>query len=234
MEDIDNINGLLNTKVLKDTELNELFIKYQNGDNNARKDIILSNTRLILKFLKYGNSKEDKEDLFSVGLIGLTRATDTFNTNCGIKFSTYATACIKNEILLYLKKETLNWKVGSLNDLIQYEENETTEIIEMIPGEDITEDKACDNVIREDINKAVNNLSDLDKYIIKSIYGLGLTKKTTEEISENVPYTRQGVCFKRDQILNKLRREYTQVNTNTHERELTTLKLVRKKDSRIK
>ena len=104
------------------TKINEqeLFVKYKLGDSNAREIIIYNNWLLVLDRLKkrFLNSTFDKGELFSVGTIGLIKAVDTFEINKGYTFSTYASACIDNEILMYLrkyKKEKANISESSIS-----------------------------------------------------------------------------------------------------------------------
>ena len=77
--------------VLSDKEKNELFEKIKNGDTTARQELICGNLRLVLSILqRFSNRNENIDDLFQVGCIGLIKALDNFDTNHGVKFSTYA------------------------------------------------------------------------------------------------------------------------------------------------
>ncbi len=76
---------------LNEKQKQELFEKIQHGDQNARKDFIYGNLRLVLSVLQRFNGKnESVDDLFQVGCIGLIKALDNFDTSHGVKFSTYA------------------------------------------------------------------------------------------------------------------------------------------------
>ena len=88
----------------KDTEL-ELVIKSNNGDLNARNKLIEHNLRLVV-FLakKYDNTNETLEDLVSIGSIGLIKGIKTYKPDKNIKLATYASRCIENEILMFLRK----------------------------------------------------------------------------------------------------------------------------------
>lgn len=77
--------------VLSDKEKNELFERIKNGDTAARQELICGNLRLVLSILqRFSNRNENIDDLFQVGCIGLIKALDNFDTNHGVKFSTYA------------------------------------------------------------------------------------------------------------------------------------------------
>ena len=79
--------------------------KYKDGDKNARDVIILHHTRFTLSIAKrFINTGYCVEDLFSIGLIGLIKAVDTFDIEKGIQFLTYALCCVNNEIIMFLRK----------------------------------------------------------------------------------------------------------------------------------
>lgn len=91
-------------KVLSDKEKRELLIKTKNGDMSARQDLIYGNLRLVLSVVqRFTNRKENLDDLFQVGCIGLVKAVDNFNIELDVKFSTYAVPMIIGEIRRYLR-----------------------------------------------------------------------------------------------------------------------------------
>lgn len=78
-------------KTLTDDEKRELLIRSKNGDNKAREELIDGNLRLVLSIVqRFTNRKENPDDLFQVGCVGLIKAVDNFNTDLDVKFSTYA------------------------------------------------------------------------------------------------------------------------------------------------
>ncbi|MBR6680918.1 MAG: RNA polymerase sporulation sigma factor SigG [Clostridia bacterium] len=91
-------------KVLNDDEKRELLIKTKQGDMSARQDLIYGNLRLVLSVIqRFTNRKENLDDLFQVGCIGLVKAVDNFNIELDVKFSTYAVPMIIGEIRRYLR-----------------------------------------------------------------------------------------------------------------------------------
>lgn len=81
------------------------LIKHKNGDKNARDKLIIHNLRLVAHIAKkYENNKIERDDLLSIGMIGLTKAVDTFKVESNNKLGTYAARCIDNEILMVLRK----------------------------------------------------------------------------------------------------------------------------------
>ncbi len=91
-------------KVLSDEEKRDLLLKMKNGDKSAREELINGNSRLVLSIIQRSSGrKENADDLFQVGCIGLVKAVDHFNTDLDVKFSTYAVPMIIGEIRRYLR-----------------------------------------------------------------------------------------------------------------------------------
>ena len=107
-----------NLKVLSDKEKTELLEKVKNGDNDARQELIYGNLRLVLSIIqRFTNRKENIDDLFQVGCIGLVKAVDNFNTDYDVKFSTYAVPMIIGEIRRYLRDNNAVRISRSVRDL---------------------------------------------------------------------------------------------------------------------
>ena len=91
-------------KVLSDNEKRELLLKVREGDTNARQELIYGNLRLVLSIVqRFTGRRENLDDLFQVGCIGLCKAVDNFNVELEVKFSTYAVPMIIGEIRRYLR-----------------------------------------------------------------------------------------------------------------------------------
>lgn len=91
-------------KVLTDEEKTDLLRRTKSGDENARKELIYGNLRLVLSIIqRFTGRKENLDDLFQVGCIGLVKAVDNFNIELDVKFSTYAVPMIIGEIRRYLR-----------------------------------------------------------------------------------------------------------------------------------
>ncbi len=91
-------------KTLSDEEKRELLLRSKNGDLAAREELIYGNLRLVLSIIqRFSGRKENADDLFQVGCIGLVKAVDNFNTDLDVKFSTYAVPMIIGEIRRYLR-----------------------------------------------------------------------------------------------------------------------------------
>ena len=104
--------------VLSDTQKRELLLKCKQGDGEARKTLICGNLRLVLSIIqRFINRRENMDDLFQVGCIGLVKAVDNFNTELDVKFSTYAVPMIIGEIRRYLRDNNAIRISRSVRDL---------------------------------------------------------------------------------------------------------------------
>lgn len=104
-------------KVLKSSEMNELFIRFKDGDIQAKEDLINGNLKLVLSIIKnYNNGKNDMNDLFQVGCVGLVKAVDNFDLSVGVMFSTYAVPLILGEVKRYLRDSNTLRVTRSIRD----------------------------------------------------------------------------------------------------------------------
>lgn len=107
-----------NLKVLSDEEKTDLLLKAKKGDKKAREDLIDGNLRLVLSIIqRFTSRRENLDDLFQVGCIGLIKAIDNFNTDLDVKFSTYAVPMIIGEIRRYLRDNNSIRVSRSVRDL---------------------------------------------------------------------------------------------------------------------
>ena len=107
-----------NLKVLSDEEKTDLLLKAKKGDKKAREDLIDGNLRLVLSIIqRFTSRRENLDDLFQVGCIGLIKAIDNFNTELDVKFSTYAVPMIIGEIRRYLRDNNSIRVSRSVRDL---------------------------------------------------------------------------------------------------------------------
>lgn len=105
-------------KVLTSEEMEELFKKFQNGDEKARDELVNGNLKLVLSILKRFNKKnENMDDLFQVGCIGLLKAIDNFDLSYGVKFSTYCVPMVLGEVRRYLRDNSTIRISRSIKDI---------------------------------------------------------------------------------------------------------------------
>ena len=105
-------------KNLSDEEKRELLKRTKEGDSKARQELIDGNLRLVLSIIqRFANRKENMDDLFQVGCIGLIKSIDNFNTELDVKFSTYAVPMIIGEVRRYLRDNNSIRVSRSVRDL---------------------------------------------------------------------------------------------------------------------
>ena len=130
-------------KVLTDAEKRELLIKTKAGDAAARQELINGNLRLVLSVVqRFTGRRENLDDLFQVGCIGLVKAVDNFNIDLDVKFSTYAVPMIIGEIRRYLRDNNSIRISRSVRDLAYRALQAKEELIKIKEGEPTAEDIA--------------------------------------------------------------------------------------------
>ena len=154
-------------------DLNYLFFKYQDGDLSAREEIIKHNARLIsLVIEKVDKNYNDKEELFSIGMIGLIKAVDTFDIGKNLSFANYACICIKNEMLMFFRKNNRIVRNELGITTISDQEGKEMDLINNIP--DLSVNFALDYENQDTIkviNEIVNSLPEREQLIIKKCFG---------------------------------------------------------------
>ena len=105
-------------KVLSDEEKRELLVKTKQGDKKAREELVCGNLRLVLSIIqRFTNRRENLDDLFQVGCVGLIKAIDNFKLELDVKFSTYAVPMIIGEVRRYLRDNNSIRVSRSLRDM---------------------------------------------------------------------------------------------------------------------
>ena len=167
----------------KEDELKYL-IRAKTGDEEARNILIEHNLRLVV-FLakKYENTTYDIEDLVSIGSIGLIKGINTYKIDKNIKLATYASRCISNEILMFLRKNKRKKAEVSLEDALNYDAEGNELHLEDILGTDadLVPNEYEKQVDKEILSKEIEDLQDRDKEIMTLRYGLNNTKEYTQK-----------------------------------------------------
>ncbi len=147
-------------KVLSDEEKKELLKKTKKGDMEARQELINGNLRLVLSIIqRFNNRKENLDDLFQVGCIGLVKAVDNFNIELDVKFSTYAVPMIIGEIRRYLRDNNAIRISRSVRDLAYRA---------LQAREELIKEKECDPTIDE-IAKRVGETKESVAHALEAI-----------------------------------------------------------------
>ena len=161
----------------------------QKGDQSARNKLIEHNLRLVV-FLakKYENTKVDLEDLVSIGTIGLIKGVNTYRLDKNIKLATYASRCIDNEILMYLRKTKRKRTEVSFEDSLSFDADGNELHLEDVLGteKDIVTKGLEEELDRHLLYQEVSKLEGRDKEIIEYRYGLNGKKELTQKEVANL------------------------------------------------
>ena len=167
----------------------EYVKKAQEGDLEARNKLIEHNLRLVV-FLskKYENTKIDLEDLVSIGTIGLIKGVNTYRLDKNIKLATYASRCIDNEILMYLRKTKKKRTEISFEDSLSFDADGNELHLEDVLGTeaDIVTKGLEDKLDKKMLYQEVSKLKGRDKEIIEYRYGLNGKKEMTQKEVANL------------------------------------------------
>ena len=208
--------------ILPDSEICELLKKYRAGDKNAYNTIIEHHFKLILIIIrKYFHTTEiEQEDLFDIGAFGLIKAIKNFDEKKGIKFATYATRVITNEILMALRKEKKHRAVYSYN--IAFGKDNETEIIELFPSKQNIEHEYIEKQLIITLSKITANdasiLTSQEKLVLNYLYGLnGYPRKLQSDIGAIINMTQSGVSRVIKRALIKVRNEISKYGYEINE-----------------
>ena len=192
----------------KDEELSCL-IKAHNGDIDARNKLIEHNLRLVV-FLakKYENTQVSIEDLVSIGSIGLIKGINTYKPDKNIKLATYASRCISNEILMFLRKNKKRRKDVSLEEALNYDAEGNELHLEDILGTDadLVPNEYEKKLDKESLSKEIESLNERDKEIMTLRYGLNNTKEYTQkEVAELLGISQSYISRIEKKVIKKLK-----------------------------
>ena len=192
-------------------EESSLVLSFQNNsDLSAKSKLIEHNLRLVMYIAKkFENNRLDMQDLVSVGSIGLIKAVDSYKLDKNIKLATYASRCIENEILMYLRKANKSINDLSLDDgLVNDEEGNNLTLGEMIPDDKLITDEMELNDQKIYIINAIRQLSDREQKIMCMRYGLnGYEELTQKEVADTMNISQSYISRLEKKILNKLKKD---------------------------
>ena len=201
---------------LTKVEENECIKRANLGDKEARSKLIEHNLRLVAHIVKkYDNSKEDSDDLISIGTIGLIKGIDSFSGSRNTKLNTYVARCIENEILMYFRNNKKRSKDISINESVGYDKegNEIT-ILDILktPAPDFALDIHKEDNIT-DLKKYLDVLTEREKEIIIDRYGLFDNDEINQkEIAKKKNISRSYVSRIEKRALTKILREFLKYN----------------------
>ncbi len=185
------------------------LIKAQNGDIEAKNKLIEHNLRLVVYLSKkYDNTKIDLEDLVSIGTIGLIKGINTYKVDKNIKLATYASRCIDNEILMYLRKNKKRNADVSLEESLSYDSEGNELHLEDILGteDDIVTKNIEDDDMKKILIEEINKLPKRDKEIISLRYGLfGKKEITQKELARKLNISQSYISRIEKKVIKKIK-----------------------------
>lgn len=192
-----------------------LLIKLPNGDQAARSILIERNLRLVVYIArKFENTGINIEDLISIGTIGLIKAVNTFNPEKKIKLATYASRCIENEILMYLRRNNKVRSEVSFDEPLNIDWDGNELLLSDVLGteEDIITKDLEANVDRKLLLKALEQLNDREKQIMELRFGLiGGEEKTQKDVADMLGISQSYISRLEKRIIKRLRKEFNKM-----------------------
>lgn len=179
------------------------------GDVIAKNKLIEHNLRLVV-FLakKYENTNVDLEDLVSIGTIGLIKGINTYKMGKNIKLATYASRCIDNEILMFLRKNKKRKSEISFEDSLSYDAEGNELHLEDVLGtdKDIVPKKLEDKIEKKLLVRELDKLSERDRKIMILRYGLfGYEEVTQKDVADMLGISQSYISRIEKKVIKKLK-----------------------------
>ena len=192
-------------------EESRLLAEYAAGSMDARSILIERNLRLVVYISKkFENAGVNVEDLISIGTIGLIKAVNTFKPEKNIKLATYASRCIENEILMYLRRNTKIKSEVSLDEPLNVDWDGNELLLSDILG---TENDTVYHRLEDEVNRtllygAMNKLEPREKELMEMRVGLRSGKEMTQkEVADKLGISQSYISRLEKRIISRLQKE---------------------------
>lgn len=191
-------------------EENEIFKKLLDGDETVRERLIVHNLRLVVYIArKFENTGAGLEDIISIGTIGLIKAVKTFCPSRNIKLATYASRCIENEILMYLRKASSLKNEVSIDEPLNVDWDGNELLLSDVLGSE--PDTVNRNIEFEDqkniIYKTIDSLEEREKTIMYMRFGIGGEKEYTQkQVADILGISQSYISRLEKRIISKLKK----------------------------
>ena len=196
---------------LSKEEEKDILKRLSNGDMSVKSTLIERNLRLVVYIArKFENTGVYVEDLISIGTIGLIKAINTFNPNKNIKLATYASRCIENEILMYLRKNSNMRMEVSIDEPLNVDWDGNELLLSDILGTD--NDVICrdlENEVDKTLLKdALKKLNPRERTIMELRFGLNnSSEKTQKEVADMLGISQSYISRPEKRIISRLKKE---------------------------
>ncbi len=187
-------------------------------DKEAKSILIEHNLRLVVYIAKkFDNTGVGVEDLISIGTIGLIKAINTYNKDKNIKLATYASRCIENEILMYLRRNSKTKMEVSIDEPLNVDWDGNELLLSDVLGteEDVVSKNVEDEVEIKLLNKAMDKLSVRERQIVELRYGIGNEtgdEMTQKEVADLLGISQSYISRLEKKIIKRLKREIVRYN----------------------
>lgn len=182
-------------------------------DSEAKSILIEHNLRLVVYIAKkFDNTGVGVEDLISIGTIGLIKAINTFNSDKNIKLATYASRCIENEILMYLRRNNKTKMEVSIDEPLNVDWDGNELLLSDVLGteEDVIYRDIENEVEKKLLKKAIDKLSEREKRIVELRFGINSEtgeEKTQKEVAELLGISQSYISRLEKKIIRRLKKE---------------------------
>ena len=181
------------------------------GNEEARKTLVERNLRLVVYIAKkFENTGIGIEDLISIGTIGLMKAINTFNTGKNIKLATYASRCIENEILMYLRRSNKLKGEISIDEPLNQDGDGNELLLSDILGteNDVTSRALEDEVDKSLLRASMQKLNNREKNIMELRFGfISGNEKTQKEVADMLGISQSYISRLEKKIINKMKKD---------------------------
>lgn len=197
--------------ILSDEDEKKYVDLLASGDEIAKQKLIEHNLRLVVYVAKKFSSTElDVEDLISIGSLGLIKAVNTYRGDKNIKLATYASKCIENEILMYLRKVSRSKQIISLDEPLNID-NEGNELVlfDLLPSEDNCPQETIEKSAEKEILwRVINKLDTREREIMMMRFGLaGGDELTQKEVADTLGISQSYISRLEKKIVVRIRKE---------------------------
>ncbi len=196
-------------------EEQRIFDRINSGDDSAREPLITHNLRLVVYIArKFETSGAGIEDLISIGTIGLIKAVNTFCPARNIKLATYASRCIENEILMFLRKTSSLRQETSIDEPLNTDWDGNELLLSDVLGSDpdIVSRDIEDQTERSLLLEAVSRLGDRERHIMNLRFGLnGFREHTQKEVAAGLGISQSYISRLEKRIIDQLRHELERI-----------------------
>ena len=196
---------------LEPDEEEKLLIRLSNKDMEARQTLVERNLRLVVYIAKkFENTGIGIEDLISIGTIGLMKAINTFNTEKKIKLATYASRCIENEILMYLRRSNKIKGEISIDEPLNQDGDGNELLLSDILGtdNDVTSRRIEDEVDKSLLRASMAKLNKREKDIMELRFGFNTgNEKTQKEVADMLGISQSYISRLEKKIISKMKKD---------------------------